>query len=39
MSTPVIEIVNLLVERRISSVPIIDEDGNQNKIFKILFNF
>ena len=29
MSTPVIEIVNLFVDRRISSVPIIDENGKQ----------
>lgn len=27
MSTPVIEVVNIFAERRISSVPIIDENG------------
>ncbi|PKY49921.1 CBS-domain-containing protein [Rhizophagus irregularis] len=33
MSTPVIEIVNLLVERRISSVPIIDEDDKVLNVY------
>ncbi|CAI2163969.1 1125_t:CDS:2 [Funneliformis geosporum] len=34
MSTPVIEVVNLFVERRISSVPIIDENGKVLNVYE-----
>lgn len=29
LSTPVIEVIDMFVKRKISSVPIVDEEGNE----------
>lgn len=33
LSTPVIEVIDMFVKRKISSVPIVDEEGNEQVFF------